>query len=118
MGVDDAALVSVENGLVSLNGDGGWPLSDGCEKCLSIVWLDVVDLGGLDLPLRGVLVAATVLSQVGVVSFKFFRMLLRVLHGVLLETSIASQRVSVAIDELLLREADELSSLDEVVTFH
>ena len=61
--------------------------------------------------------AGSVSGGVGVVLFKGLSVLLDVLHGVSLPSTIASIAGVVAIDELLLGEGEELTLLDGVVSF-
>ena len=61
--------------------------------------------------------AGSVSGGVGIVLFEGLSVLLDVLHGVSLPSTIASIAGVVAIDELLLGEREELSLLDGVVSF-
>ena len=49
--VHDARLVTLENGLVSFDGNRDGSEGDGSEKSCRVVCLNVVDLGGLHLSL-------------------------------------------------------------------
>ena len=61
--------------------------------------------------------AGSVSGGVGIVLFEGLSVLLNVLHGISLPSTIASIAGVVAIDELLLGEGEELTLLDGVVSF-
>ena len=62
--------------------------------------------------------AGSVSGGVGIVGFEGLSVLLNVLHGISLPSTVTSIAGGVAIDELLLGEGEELSLLDGVVSFN
>ena len=115
-GVQDTGLIHLEDSLVSLNGDRDWALSDGSLQLVNGLGSDVVDLGNENLTLGGISLALAILGVVWVVRLSLLLVGLEVGHGVLLPSTIASIGLLVAVNQLLLGEAEELSSLLEMST--
>ena len=117
-GVEDTTVVELEDGSVSLNGDGGWSLGNGSLELGDGSGLDVSVGLDLDLALGGRVLAGSVSSGVWVVGLELLSVRLGVLEGVSLPSTGASIGGSVAVDELLLGEGEESSGLDEVVSLN
>jgi len=108
----------LEDSFVSLNGDGNWLFGDGgLQLGNRFGWDGSISL---DVDLSGVLGSLARLgsSLVGVVALEVLSLLLGINEGVGLPSTIAASGFSVAINELLLREGEELSGLDEVLTLN
>jgi len=106
--VEDTTSVHLENKLVSLDGDGSGSLSNGSLELVNGLLLDVVNLGHEHLTLGSGGLALSVLGGVWVVGLELLLVVLHVVHGVLLETAIATLRLGVAVDHLLLGEGQKL----------
>jgi len=115
VGIEDSALVALEDVLVSLNGDG-----EGCEGKGGLHGFNVVggDLGGTNILKGGVGVgvvsAVSVFAGVGVVGLEDGVVGLEVLEGGGLVSTVASEGKGDAIDELLLGEGHKFAVSDEV----
>ena len=113
-GVENTGGISLEDEGIGLNGDGGWSGSDGSLKLGNGVGLNVlVGLNG-NLSGEGGVLACSIHGGVGVVLLEVFGLLLSILEGGILPSSIASIGGGVAVNELLLREGEEVSGGDEV----
>ena len=75
-----------------------------------------MDRGGLELSLRGRVLAASIGCLVRVSCLELHAVGLSVLHGFVLEASVATVRGGRAVNELLLGDRDEVSGLDLVVS--
>jgi len=120
-GVEDTASVHLEDGLVGLDGDGGWLLGDGGLQLGDGSWGNVGVRGNLNLTLGSIVLAGTGLSVSGGVwvgGLELLEVGLEVFEGVGLPSTIASIRGLVAGDNLLLGEGKELASLKEVSTLN
>jgi len=119
-GIEDTSRVGLESGLIGFNSNRYRLSSDGLDEGILIIGRDILEssegsnvvgfLGGVTLSISG---------SVSVVSFRVNSSVLDdVSEGVVHESSVASHvsRGLVAIDELLLREGNELSVGDEVGT--
>jgi len=113
-GVEDTTGISLEDELVGLDGHGDWGEGDGGLELGNGVGWDVVVRSNVDL--AGVLgiFAGSVNSVVGVVSLELLGGLLGVGEGGILPSSIASVGSGIAVNELLLGEGKEISTLDEM----
>ncbi len=91
-GVEDTGLVELEDSLVSLNGDGDWLLGNGGLGLGGGSWGGVHVGGDLNSGLlEGIVLAVTVLGSVWVGRSEDGVVLLVVVEGVLLESTIASK---------------------------
>ena len=119
LGVEDTTSVHLEDGLVGLDGDGGWGLSDGSLQLGDGVGWDVSVRGNTNLTLGGIIFAGAGLSMsrgVWVSGLELLKLGLEVGEGVGLPSTLASVRGLVAGDDFLLGEGEELSGLEEVST--
>ena len=115
-GVQNTGLVLLEDGSVGLNGDGNWLLGNGgLELVNRLSWDGLV---GLNAHLSGVLgsFAGSSSGGVGVVVLEVLSLLLGVDESVGLPSTVASVGGSIAVNELLLGEGEELAGGDEVST--
>jgi len=115
---DNTTGVVHESGLLGIDGDGNWSLLDGGFQGRGGVGRDLMNFS--DVNLSGVLsgVASSVSGSVGVVLLKVLSVRLDVVHGVFLPSTVATSAGGIAVNDLLLREGKELSSLDEVVSLN
>jgi hypothetical protein len=114
---DDTRLVELEDILVSFDGDrdGGVNQSslEGIRALGSDEFVTRVDLVGL----FGVKLAGTILGSIGIVRFKFKTIGGSISNSLIHPASLATIAVSGAINDLLFREREEFTGLDEVETF-
>jgi len=116
--LDDTRAVELEGVLISFDEDGDGEVDEGSLKLVSALGGDElvtsVDLGGF----AGSEVASTVLGSVGIVRFEFKTVLAGILNSEVWPASLASitSRAS-AVNDLLFREGEELTVVDEVETF-
>lgn len=89
-------------------------MSDGSLQLGDRAGLNVVDLGNEDLTFGGGGLAFSVPGGVWVSGLELLLIALKIVHGVLLETTIAALRLFVTINQLLLGEGEELSGLLEM----
>ena len=116
-GVHNTRLVLLEDGSVGLNGDGNWLFGNGgLELGNRLLW-DGGVLGDGDL--TGVLGSFAGLGSggIGVVILEVLGVLLGVDESVGLPSTVATGRLGVAVNELLLGEGEEISGGEEVGTF-
>jgi len=119
--VEDTRLVELEGRLVGLNGDGDGLLGDGSNELSLVVGGDIrvrADGGSVVSSLGG-LASVGASGGVGVVSLGGDTVVLDdVLEGVVHQTTVAALVAlsSRAVNELLLRERDELASGNSVGT--
>jgi hypothetical protein len=117
---ENTAPVGLEVHLVSLNGNRDGTLGDGGGKLVLVVLGDILVTGdGDDVLGLLLLVAGTVLGSVWVVLLSVETTVLdNVLEGVVHETTVATHVAegAGAVNELLLREGDELAGGDGVGT--
>jgi len=115
---DDTGTVELEGILISFDQNGDGEVDDGSLKLVSglggdelVVGVDLVGLGG------GIL-AGTVDGSVGIVRFEFKTVLSSILDSEVWPATLASvtSRGS-AINDLLFREGEEGSGVDEVESF-
>ena len=108
----------MEHHLVGLNGDSNWGSSDGSLKGINGFWGD--GLVSLDINLSGVLGgnASSINSLVDVIGLKVLSLLLGVLEGIFLPSTVATVGSGIAINELLLSKREEVSSGEEMSTFN
>ena len=115
-GVEDTAVVHLEDGLVGLDGDGDDSLVEGGLELRDAVAWHVGVSSDADLTSRGELGVAVSGSSgsggVWVVRLKSLWAGLEVLEGLVLPSTLASVARGLARDELLLGEGEEGSSLD------
>jgi len=115
---DDTRAVELEGVLVSFDEDGDGEVDDGSLELVSALGgdeleasVDLVSLGGSEL-------AGTVLGSVGIVSFEFKTVLTGILDSKVRPATLASVTSRAgAVNDLLFREGEELSGVDEVETF-
>jgi len=117
-GVEDTSGVHLEHGSVGLEGHGHWGGGDGGLEGIDGGWGH--GLVGLHVNLSGVLggLARSISGGVGVVVLEVLSLLLGVLEGVLLPSTVASVGGVVAINELLLGEGEEVSGGEEMSTLN
>jgi hypothetical protein len=119
---DNTTSVMLEHGLVSLNGHRHGLVVKSSLQRDGIVQSHIVE--GLDaddaITYNGLALAEEFLSLVRVLGLRFDECALSVREGIVHESTSAAHISSalVAVDELLLREGDEIASLDLVSTFH
>jgi hypothetical protein len=119
---EDTASVGLEAHLVSLNGNGNWALSDSSSELILVVLWNILVRGDGNsvLGLLG-LVALTVLSSVWVVRLGVKTAVGDdVLEGLIHETTVAAlvAEGAGAVNELLLREGNEVASGNSVSTLN
>jgi len=122
-GVENTTGVTLESHLVGLNGNGNWSLSDSSDELSGRSWLNVVVGGNVDgwISDLGRLAGSglSVSGGVWVLGFKNLSVLLDVFHTLVLPTTLASIAGSIAENELLLGEAQKVSTfLDELGGLH
>lgn len=117
-GVDDSSLVVHKDGVVCLNIRGNRSLGDGSLKISNRTGLDPIDSLDVNLSSRGVVLAGLSYTFVCINSFKLLAMILNIAVSVVLQTTTATLRSSVTINNLLLREIQESSSLDFMVSLN
>ena len=118
-GGDNTTGVGVEDGLVGLDGDGGWGLGDGGLQLGDGVGWDVSVRGNTDLTLGGIIFAGAGLSRsrgVWVSGLELLKLGLEVGEGVGLPSTLTSVRGLVAGDDFLLGEGEKGSGLEEMST--
>jgi len=117
-GVENTTGVHLEHGSVGLEGHGHWGGGDGGLEGIDGGWGH--GLVGLHVNLSGVLggLARSISGGVGVVVLEVLSLLLGVLEGVLLPSTVASVGGVVAINELLLGEGEEVSGGEEMSTLN
>lgn len=117
-GVENTAVVELEDGLVGLDGDGDDSLVEGSLELRNAVAWHVGVSSDSDFTLSGEGgVAVSSLSGSGgvwVVLLESLWVLFKVLEGLVLPSTSASVASGLAGDELLLREGEESTSLDLV----
>jgi hypothetical protein len=117
---DDTLAVELEDALVSFNSNwDGAVVSEGSLHVVSGVSSDIsITLVGSN-SLARVVLAFTVSGSVRIVRFNFESVLSGILDGKIMPSSVATFIfISVAINDLLFREGEELSLVDEVETFN
>jgi len=107
-----------ESALVSGDGDGDWSLLDGGFQGRGRSSGNFVDSSDLDLSGVGRVVASSVSGSVGVLALEVLGVGLNVLHGVFLPSTVATVALGVAVNDLLLREGEESSSGDLVMSLN
>jgi len=116
--VHDTAAVGVVLGGINSDGDGTVLLHGGHELLLAL-GVEGEELSNLHLGLGGVELASALLGSVRIVVLGHHAaVLLDVLEGVSGPATVAAVVVGVAIDNTLLREAEELLVLQEVGSLH
>jgi len=115
---DDTGLVELEDILISLDGDGNGGVDEGSLELIRGLGSDhgvsTSELEGLG----GIVLARAILSSVGIVRFLFDTLLGNISNSSVSQTTVATLvDVSVAINELLFSEGEELAVVDEVETF-
>jgi len=116
--IKDATRVHLEDGLVGLDSHGCRLLGDGSLELINGFGFDVVVVRHIDLSLGGGSLALSVNALVGVVGFEFHAVLLGIEESVRLPSTVATVRSGITINELLFREGDEVTSLQEMSSFH
>jgi len=103
-GGDDTTGVSLENGLVGLDGNGDWVLGDGGEHLGLVTLLDISVGLDVTLTLGGLVLALSLSGSVLVVRLEHEWGLLDVLEGVVHETTVAAHVTegAGAVNKLLL----------------
>jgi hypothetical protein len=118
---DDTRLVLLEDRLVSLDGNGNWSLHEGSLKLRRVVWGDISVRISSDDTLRFVIFAAeesTRLSNIWVVSLSLEWVRFGISESSVHHTTVATEVQPGAVNELLLREGNKISSLDLMSTLH
>ena len=115
---DDTGAVELEDIFISLDGNGNGGVDEGSLKLIRRLGSDHLvttsELEGLFL----VVLALSVSSSVGIVSFEFDTVLGNITNSSVSETTVATLvDISVTINELLFSEGEELAVVDEVETF-
>lgn len=118
VGLDDTRFVELEGVLISFDEDGNGEVDDGSLQLVGglgsdegVSRVDLVSLGGRE-------VALTILGSVGIVRFEFETVLTSILNSEIRPASLAtitSRRSTV--NDLLFREGEKFSTVDEVETF-
>jgi hypothetical protein len=116
--VEDSRFVALEWHGVGFNSDGSWSLGDGGLKLGWRLWGNRVVRSNLNSTSDALVLASTVFTNVWVVSFDRLGVGLIVVEGKSLETTLASVGNGVAVDKLLLGEAEKISILDLVVSLN
>ena len=115
---EDTSLVDLEGKFVSLDSNGGRSLGDGGLESIRVVSSDGVDFADLNGSLGlGVIFASSVFTSVRVGRLELSKVRLVVLEGEGHGTTLASIASLGAVNELLLREAQEFLGGDLVGTF-
>jgi len=114
---EDTRLVELERGLISFDGNRDRSVNQSSLELIRALGGDErvarVDL----ISLLGVITALAILSSVGIVRFSFETVGGSVFHSLVHPTTLASVISGVTVEDLLFREREELTSLDEVETF-
>jgi len=114
---EDTGLVELEGRLISFDGNRDGSVNQSSLELISALggdeFVTSVDL----ISLLGVITALAISSSVGIVRFSFETVGGSVFHSLVHPTTLASVISGVAIKDLLFREREELTSLDEVETF-
>jgi hypothetical protein len=114
----DTTVVKLEHDTGGINSNGDWSLVEGSLEGGTGRGLNINEGGNLDLLLGLVGGALAISTSVGIVRLGFEAIVFNVLEGIIHETTIATLVAlsGGAVNELLLRKRDELSSLDLVGT--
>jgi hypothetical protein len=115
---EDTLAVELEDILISFDQDGNGEVDDGSLKLFSglgsdelVARVDLMGLGSRKL-------ASTVLGSVGIVRFEFKTVLAGILNSEIRPASLASVTGIVGtINDLLFREGEEFTGVNEVETF-
>lgn len=119
LGVEDTTGVHLEDGLVGLDGDGGWGLGDGGLQLGDGVGWDVLVGSNFDGTLGGIIFAGAGLSVsrgIWISGLELLNVRLKVGEGVGLPSTLTSVRGLVAGDDFLLGEGEKGSGLEEMST--
>lgn len=116
--IENTTTVHLEDSLVSFYGDGNWSFSNGSLKLGNGVWSNVVDVSNKNLTIGLSGLAGAIFTLVWVVRLELLWLTFEVFHTVVLPTSIATIGSTIAINKLLLGEAEELIGGNEVSTFN
>lgn len=113
--VEDTTMVHLEDGLVSLNGDGCWSGVDGSLELGNRTGWDVVVGCDSNLSLCLIHVAgAGAWGDIWVSRLELLFVGLKIGESMGLPSTLASVRGSVAVNNLLLREGEKVASGNEV----
>ena len=116
--VEDTRGVVLEDIGVGLNSNGDGVLSNSSQQSLTVVLLDILVALNGSLGLALSILALTIPSSVGVVLLRAETTVGNdVLESVVHQTTVATVRLGIAIDELLLRKVVEGTGLDGNDTF-
>jgi hypothetical protein len=116
--VENTTGVTLEIVVGSINGNASWSLFDGFYQGFPIVVSDSFVGYSLDNSLVFGIFALSTLSGVSILAFELLWVGHKILHSFSLKSTIATTVTSIAINELLFRELEKFSSLDEVSTLH
>ena len=117
-GVEDTTGVHLEDRSVGLNGHSGWSLGDGSLELIDGSGLNVSVGGNTNLTLGGSVLASSISGSVWIVRLELLSVSLGIGESIVLPSTSASIGSGVAVNELLLGEGEESSSLDEVVSLN
>lgn len=115
---DDTLAVELEDILISFNSNGDGSVDQSSLQRVSGVGSDeLVSTSNLN-SLVLVVLAVTIFSSVGIVRFEFKTILGSIFNSEVRPATVATFiLISVAINDLLFREGEELAVVDEVETF-
>ena len=117
-GVEDTTGVHLEDRSVGLNGHSGWSLGNGSLELIDGSGLNVSVGGNTNLTLGGSVLASSISGSVWIVRLELLSVSLGIVESIALPSTSASIGSGVAVNELLLGEGEESSSLDEVVSLN
>jgi len=116
---EDTLAVELEDILISFDEDGDGEVDDGSLELFSglggnesVTSVGLLGLGGVEL-------AGTISGSVGIVRFDFETVLSGILDSEIRPATLATiTSIGSAVNDLLFREGEEFTSLDEVETFN
>jgi len=109
-------LVTLERISVSFDSYGSWSLGNGSLKLGWRLWCNRDIRFNFDSTGDALVLASSIFSCVRIIGFNGMSVGFIVVESKSLETSLATMRNFIAIDELLLGEAEKIIVLDKVVS--
>jgi len=115
--VHDSGLVTLERISVSFNSHGGWSLGNGSLKLGWRLWSNSRVRCNFDSTSDALVLASSVDTFIWIIGLNGLGVGFIVVESKSLETSLATMGNFIAVDELLLGEAEKISTLDELMSF-
>jgi len=116
--VHDSGFVSLERISVSFNGDGGWSFSNGSHKLFWRLSNNSAVRSDFNTSGDTLVLACSVFTNVWIIGLNCLSVYFNIVEGKSLETSLATMGNFIAVNKLLLREAEKISVLDLLVSFN